>query len=70
MSDNQEERYSEDSGDDEEESGGPPALVVDNGSGSIKAGFSGKDAPKCVFPSIVGRPKFHQVGIVNHSFSK
>jgi len=31
--------------------------VVDNGSGMVKAGFSGDDAPKAVFPSIVGRPK-------------
>jgi actin-related protein len=35
------------------------ALVVDNGSGVCKAGFGGEDAPRCVFPSIVGRPKFH-----------
>jgi actin-related protein len=34
-------------------------LVVDNGSGMVKAGVAGDDAPKCVFPSIVGRPK-HQ----------
>jgi len=33
------------------------ALVVDNGSGMVKAGFSGDDAPRAVFPSIVGRPK-------------
>ena len=35
------------------------AAVVDNGSGMIKAGFSGADAPRAVFPSIVGRP-LHQ----------
>jgi len=35
------------------------ALVVDNGSGMCKAGFAGDDAPRCVFPSIVGRPR-HQ----------
>lgn len=35
------------------------ALVVDNGSGVCKAGFAGDDAPRAVFPSIVGRPK-HQ----------
>jgi actin beta/gamma 1 len=34
------------------------ALVVDNGSGMCKAGFAGDDAPRAVFPSIVGRPKF------------
>ncbi|EAZ51304.1 actin [Cryptosporidium parvum Iowa II] len=33
------------------------ALVVDNGSGMVKAGVAGDDAPRCVFPSIVGRPK-------------
>ena len=32
-------------------------LVIDNGSGLCKAGFSGEDAPRCVFPCIVGRPK-------------
>ncbi|EFO82601.1 hypothetical protein CRE_00823 [Caenorhabditis remanei] len=35
------------------------ALVVDNGSGMCKAGFAGEDAPRAVFPSIVGRPR-HQ----------
>jgi len=35
------------------------ALVVDNGSGMVKAGFAGDDAPRSVFPSIVGRPR-HQ----------
>jgi len=43
--------------DDEDEDS--PALVVDNGSGMCKAGFSGDDAPRAVFPSIVGRPR-HQ----------
>src|ERR1041385_3671283 len=33
------------------------ALVIDNGSGMVKAGFAGDDAPRSVFPSIVGRPK-------------
>merc|ERR1712117_284930 len=35
------------------------ALVVDNCSGMCKAGFAGDDAPRAVFPSIVGRPR-HQ----------
>merc|ERR1711979_27483 len=34
------------------------ALVVDNGSGMCKAGFAGDDAPRAVFPSVVGRPKY------------
>ena len=33
------------------------ALVVDNGSGMCKAGFAGDDAPRDIFPSIVGRPR-------------
>jgi actin len=36
---------------------GVQALVVDNGSGMCKAGFAGDDAPRAVFPSIVGRPR-------------
>ncbi len=36
-------------------------LVVDNGSGMMKAGFAGDDAPRAVFPSIVGRPKHRGV---------
>ncbi|XP_054431337.1 beta-actin-like protein 2 isoform X3 [Pteronotus mesoamericanus] len=48
--------------DDEELS----ALVVDNGSGVCKAGFGGDDAPRAVFPSMVGRPR-HQ-GIWHHTF--
>lgn len=39
------------------------ALVIDNGSGMCKAGFAGDDAPRAVFPSIVGRPR-HQVSII------
>jgi centractin len=36
-------------------------VVIDNGSGTIKAGFSGQDTPKCFFPSFVGRPKHVRV---------
>jgi centractin len=32
-------------------------IVLDNGSGTIRAGFAGEDLPKCFFPSFVGRPK-------------
>ncbi|WFD23774.1 centractin- actin- protein of the dynactin complex [Malassezia equina] len=32
-------------------------VVIDNGSGTIKAGFAGQDTPKCFFPTSVGRPK-------------
>ena len=43
------------------------ALVVDNGSGMCKAGFAGDDAPRAVFPSIVGRPR-HQVFWIIETF--
>jgi actin beta/gamma 1 len=33
------------------------AVVIDNGSGMCKAGFSGEDEPRAVFPSVVGRPE-------------
>eukprot|EP01083_Nonionella_stella_P067901 179899_1 len=32
-------------------------VVIDNGSGWVKAGFGGDDAPRAVFPSIVERPR-------------
>jgi len=35
------------------------AIVIDNGSGVVKTGFAGDDAPRAVFPSITGRPR-HQ----------
>jgi actin-related protein len=43
------------------------ALVVDNGSGMCKAGFAGDDAPRAVFPSIVGRPRYQVRGTVYQS---
>ncbi|EDW60197.2 actin-like protein 53D [Drosophila virilis] len=33
------------------------AVVIDNGSGICKAGFSSESSPRVVFPSIVGRPR-------------
>lgn len=32
-------------------------IVVDNGSGMTKAGFAGDEAPKAIFPTVVGRPR-------------
>jgi actin-related protein len=32
------------------------ALVCDNGSGMVKAGFAGDDTPKAIFESVLGRP--------------
>jgi len=36
-------------------------LVIDSGSGIIKAGRCGQELPEVVFPSCVGRPKHHRV---------
>jgi len=36
-------------------------VVIDNGSGVIKAGFAGESAPKSIFSAIVGRPKHPKV---------
>ena len=36
-------------------------LVIDNGSGMCKAGFAGDEAPRSVFPCILGRPKHENV---------
>jgi len=36
-------------------------VVIDNGSGLIKAGFAGAENPQFVVPSYVGRPKFDKV---------
>ena len=33
-------------------------IIIDNGSGMVKAGFAGDDTPKCIFPSIIGIPKY------------
>lgn len=38
------------------------AIVIDNGSGMCKAGFSGEETPRAVFPAIIGRPK-HRVNV-------
>ena len=37
------------------------SVVMDNGSGMCKAGFGGDDAPRAVFPSIVGQPRVQGV---------
>ena len=34
------------------------SLVFDNGSDTCKAGFAGDDAPRSIFPPILGRPKY------------
>ncbi|KAL5482163.1 hypothetical protein EMCRGX_G022457 [Ephydatia muelleri] len=39
------------------------AIVIDNGTGTCKAGFAGDDAPKAVFPFIVGRPRKQELDL-------
>ncbi len=41
-----------DGGDDQ-----PKPIVIDNGSGMVKAGYGGDDHPCAVFASIIARPK-------------
>lgn len=36
-------------------------VVIDNGSGNIKAGFAGEEKPKSYAPSLVGRPKYQKI---------
>ena len=35
-----------------------PSIVIDFGTGTTKAGFGGDDAPKSIFPSIIGRSRY------------
>jgi len=37
------------------------AIVIDNGSSTCKAGFAGEDAPRAVFPTVIGRPSHRGV---------
>jgi len=37
------------------------SLIIDNGSGMVKAGIGGEDKPRVMFPSIVGRPMYRAV---------
>ena len=39
----------------------PEGIVTVNGSGMMKAGFAGDDAPRAVFPTIVGRPRHYGI---------
>ena len=43
-------------------------VVIDNGSGTMKVGFAGDDAPVSVFPSVIGRreKKVRLALLLNH----
>ena len=36
-------------------------VVIDNGSGNLKAGFAGEDKPKSYASAIIGRPKYQKI---------
>jgi actin len=38
-------------------------VVIDNGSSTIKAGFAGDDAPRKIFPSVIGYTKKHPINM-------
>lgn len=40
------------------------AVVIDNGSGMVKAGFAGDDAPRGVFPAVTGRPRYQVTSLI------
>ena len=42
-----------------------PNIIIDNGSGFIKSGFSGEEGPRTVFPTIVGYPKY-SIGMIGN----
>ena len=37
------------------------AVVIDNGSGTMKAGLSGQDAPRIKYATVVGKPKMPSI---------
>lgn len=39
------------------------AVVIDVGSGTVKAGFSGAESPKSIFPTVIGSPRSSQLMI-------
>ena len=43
---------------EEEEIENKPHIIIDNGTGYCKAGLSGEEGPRAVFPSYVGYPKY------------
>ena len=38
-----------------------PAIVIDSGTGMMKGGIAGEDAPKTCFPTLIGRPNKGQI---------
>lgn len=42
-----------------------PVVVIDNGTGMMKAGIAGEEAPRVNFPSVVGVPKYAQIHLAD-----
>lgn len=42
-------------------------VVLDTGSGLMKAGFADRDLPNVIFPTIIGIPKY-EVGVIHGLF--
>ena len=42
----------------EEDGESKPHVIIDNGTGYCKAGLSGEEGPRAVFPACVGYPKY------------
>lgn len=40
------------------------SIVLDCGDGMTKVGFAGDDAPRAVFPSVVGKPLYDDAGVM------
>jgi len=55
---------------DEQEVEELQSLVIDSGSSMMKAGFSGDDVPRAVFPSIVGRAQTQRLSIYSPTHFK
>lgn len=49
---------------------GRRAIVLDNGTGISKNGFSGEDQPRSVFPTMIGKPKYDNVFSDTAHFSR
>lgn len=41
------------------------AVVIDTGAGYCKADLSFEDNPKCIFPTVVGKPKINSANFDN-----
>ena len=42
----------------------PTAIVIDNGTGSVKAGFAFNDVPSSIFPAVVGKPDDRSIDVL------